>query len=136
MNLLLQRETLTPEATIGQLLIDGEFFCFTLEDRVRPTKIAGVTAIPEGRYKVGITQSLRFGKPLPLLYDVPGFSGIRIHVGNVAANTDGCLLVGLQKGVNSVGRSKAAMDALMPVLEAALQDGGEAWITIQNPIAA
>ena len=134
MNLVLQREVLTSESTIGGLSIDGEHVAYTLEDTVRPenTKLAGRTAIPVGRYRVIITDSQRFKKRLPLLVGVPNYEGVRIHAGNTAQDTEGCLLVGLQKGVNSIGRSRAAMDILMPKLEAALKDG-EVWITIQNP---
>ena len=134
MNLVLEREVLSDESTIGQLSVDGEWLCHTLEDPVRAgVKVYGNTAIDEGRYKVVISHSNRFNKLLPLLLDVPNFTGVRIHAGNTSADTDGCILVGLQKGVNSIGRSKAAMDLLMPRLQAALQDGGECWITIQNP---
>ena len=135
MNIVLQREILSDESTIGVLLIDGEHFCFTLEDVVRPKgspKVYGKTAIPEGRYRVVITMSNRFKKLLPLLVDVPQFVGIRIHSLNTALESDGCIGVGLQKGVNSIGRSRAAMEKLMPILEAALQDG-EVFIEIRNP---
>lgn len=135
MNLVLQREILTSQSTIGQLSIDDEFFCWTLEDVVRApgAKIKGSTAIPVGKYRLAITESARFGKPLPLLLDVVNFSGIRIHSGNTSEDTEGCILIGLQKGVDSIGRSQAAMALFMPKLEAALQDGGEVWIEVKNP---
>lgn len=131
---MLQRDVLSGEWTMGRMLVGDEHFGFTLEDVVRQgPKIKGETAIPAGRYQVTVTESKRFGKRLPLLRDVPGFDGVRIHAGNTSADTEGCILVGLQKGVNSIGRSKAAMELLMPKLEAALQDGGEVWIEILNP---
>lgn len=135
MNLVLQREVLSDQATIGQMLIDGEHVCYTLEDVIRAPgmKVYGKTAIPFGRYRVLITDSQRFKKPLPLLLNVPNFEGIRIHAGNVSADTDGCILIGLQKGVDSIGRSQAAMALFMPRLKAALQDGQECWIEVKNP---
>ena len=132
MNLVLQREILTAESTIGSLFEEGERICWTLEDVVREKKEPGTTAIQAGKYPVILTESVRFKKRLPLLVEVPNFNGVRIHSGNTSADTEGCILVGLQKGVNSIGRSRAAMDALMPRLEAALQDG-EVFIEIRNP---
>src|SRR3972149_10690167 len=95
MELLLQRKIFTDKSTIGELFVDGVFECFTLEDVVRDDeKIKKVTAIPDGIYTVLVTWSPRFKRQLPLLIDVPGFDGIRIHPGNTADDTEGCLLVG------------------------------------------
>lgn len=80
----LTREVFSPEFTLGKLVINS-LVLFTCEDTVRDgPKIPGATAIPAGKYKVVITFSNRFQRHLPLLLDVPGFSGIRIHSGNVA----------------------------------------------------
>ena len=119
MNLRLVRKTFTPESTIGVLSVNGKTECFTLEDRVRAAKIAGKTAIPAGIYEVSITFSDRFQRPLPLLLNVPGFSGVRIHPGNTAADTDGCILVGRTEGRNAVLQSRAAFQALFAKLRAA-----------------
>ncbi len=97
MNLFLQRIAQTPEYTIGRLYIDEKFFCHTLEDPVREEKIAGKTAIPEGIYNVVVNHSPKFKRDLPLLLDVPDFEGIRIHRGNTAKDTSGCILVGENK---------------------------------------
>lgn len=113
MKLELIRKDFTEISTIGDLLIDGEFFCYTLEDAVRDKKINGVTAIPYGTYVVEITYSPRFQKYLPLLIDVPQFVGVRIHTGNTAQDTEGCILVGISKGYDFIGGSRKAFALLM-----------------------
>lgn len=101
------------EYTIGKLYIDGAYFCDTLEDTVRKEKIAGKTAIPAGTYKVKKTYSPRFNKQLPEILDVPGFTGVRIHAGNTAKDTEGCLLLGLNKTKGAVLNSQNAMAFFM-----------------------
>ena len=97
------------EYTIGKLYIDGAYFCDTLEDTVRTQKIAGKTAIPAGTYKVKKTYSPRFQAKLPEILNVPNFTGVRIHSGNTAADTDGCLLLGLNKTKGAVINSRNAV---------------------------
>ncbi|MFA9204865.1 MAG: DUF5675 family protein [Bacteroidia bacterium] len=134
MNLVLMRRPSALGATIGRLTIEGVHECWTCEDVIRPPgeKVPGQTCIPLGRYQVVVTQSQRFQRPLPLLLEVPGFTGIRIHPGNTAADTEGCILPGLDDRNGSVGRSKIAFDALFAKIEAALAEG-EVWIDIRNP---
>ena len=119
MQLKLVRQVFTQNSTIGQLFIDGQFECHTLEDMVRPEKIYGETAIPAGSYQVVISMSERFKTRLPLLVDVPGYTGVRIHPGNTKADTLGCILVGQSRGTDSIGASRAAFGVLLPKLEAA-----------------
>lgn len=95
MILYLLRNLYTDHSTRGILLINNKIFCYTLEDTVRPKgadKVPGQTAIPAGRYEVILNFSNRFQKIMPLLLNVPGFVGIRIHGGNTAADTEGCIL--------------------------------------------
>jgi hypothetical protein len=108
--------------TIGKMTIDGIFFCYTLEDKVRSEKIKGKTAIPEGTYSVIIDRSTRFGRDMPHILNVPNFEGIRIHSGNTDLDTDGCILIGLDwiKG-NFIGRSKDAFNIFFPKLQQAKQ---------------
>lgn len=103
MELTLTRTEKTKDYTMGLLEIDGEHFCDTLEPTWRDLgpgrpghKIAGRTAIPDGRYPVAVTWSPKFKKWLPLLLHVPQFEGIRIHAGNTPDDTEGCILVGLR----------------------------------------
>jgi|SRR5690242_13757550 len=132
MNLLLIRDTFSQNSTIGELSIDGTFFCYVLEDVARPVKIHGQTCIPAGKYLVTITPSARFKRDMPLLNDVPAFSGIRIHQGNNASNTDGCLLVGRTKAKDFVGESRAAFAELFPLLQAAIDRGETIEIEIRG----
>lgn len=112
MKLKLERKPSTKNSTSGTLYVDGAFECYTLEDVVRPAKVAGTTAIPNGTYKIIITQSQKFKRPLPLLIDVPNYEGIRIHPGNTSADTEGCILVGQKIDTDWVGDSRKAFDAL------------------------
>lgn len=119
MNLTLIREPSTAHSTPGTLLVDDKFECYTLEDVVRAAKIAGETAIPAGTYKVIIDMSNRFKRLLPLVVDVPGFAGIRIHPGNTDKDTEGCILVGTSRSKDFVGNSRVAFDALFKKMQAA-----------------
>jgi len=96
----------TGKATIGYLLIDGVYFCWTLEDEGRKVKVKGETRIWEGTYKLGIRKD---DTPLTVkhrkdygtwfkyhieILNVPAFSGLYVHAGNDETHTDGCLLLG------------------------------------------
>lgn len=133
MEIELQREKSQATFTHGQILIDGKPECFVVEDVVRDgPKVFGKTAIPAGRYRVIITHSPRFRRPLPLLLDVPGFEGVRIHAGNTAKDTEGCLLPGIAKTAKGVANSRLAFSRLFKKIEAALKRGEEVWITIKD----
>jgi hypothetical protein len=84
MKLTLQRAHGTTDYTHGKLFIDGEYFCDTMEDQERESKVSGKTAIPMGHYRVIIDMSTRFKQLMPLILNVPNFTGVRIHSGNVA----------------------------------------------------
>ena len=121
MQIRVVRKEYTSKSTIGEFHVDGGFECFTLEDRVRATKVPGETAIPAGTYEVSVTWSNRFKRPLPLLMNVPGYEGVRMHTGNTDADTEGCLLVGRTRSPDAVGESRLAFDALFPRIQAAAQ---------------
>ncbi len=133
MELLVQRDPSTDQSTEGQLWIDGQPFGYTLEDVVRDVKIQNETAIPDGRYQVTIDQSPKFGRLMPHVLNVPGYTGVRIHWGNTAKDTDGCVLVGWERGDNFIGTSRAAFDQLYEQLHDAIEAGEQAWLTIKNP---
>lgn len=121
MKLKLARKWFTEVSTTGVLYVDDKFFCYTLEDVVRPAgeKVLGRTAIPWGTYPLVVTFSDRFQKPLPLLIGVPNFVGVRIHAGNTAADTEGCILVGSSHSKDFVGGSQMAMSKLLDKLDGA-----------------
>lgn len=119
MKLHLKRLHKTEFSTIGELTVDGLFQCYTLEDKEREVKIKSETAIPRGTYKVIINQSARFKTLLPLLLDVPGFEGIRIHPGNTNHDTEGCILVGKTRGTDFIGKSRKAFAELFAKMKLA-----------------
>jgi len=90
------RTNFTRGYTEGVMLLEGRYFCYVLEDRVREpgVKIPFKTAIPEGTYWVDVTYSTRFRRLMPIILEVPNFTGIRIHGGNTVDDSAGCPLVG------------------------------------------
>lgn len=128
--------------TIGKMYIDGEYFCDTLEDRVRDlnkngkfdngeVKVAGETAIPYGRYQVVVTMSPKFKRELPRLLNVPNFEGILIHRGNTDKDSAGCLLLGENKVKGKVINSTPYEQKLVSILKGVQNKGEEIWITIE-----
>lgn len=128
MRLTLIRIANKPTYTIGKLYIDGCYYCDVLEDvdrglddsmtekEIKAKKIKGQTAIPTGIYTVKITYSPKYKKLMPLVDNVKGYSGIRIHSGNTHKDTSGCLLVGKNKEVGKVLESRKTFNALYKIL--------------------
>lgn len=102
MELKVVRSVFNSKSTLGKLYVNNAFFAYTCEDTVRnlngncSKKIQNETAIDAGRYEVILSFSNRFQKYLPLLIDVPCFSAIRMHGGNTAADSEGCILIGAE----------------------------------------
>lgn len=131
-----------PAYTVGKLYIDGVYQCDTIEDRDRglsqdddlrlidKVKIYGETAIPAGDYPVIVSYSPKFGKNLPLLEHVPCFSGVRIHSGNTARDSLGCIILGENKKVGQVINSRATCARVLPLIEAACKRGEQVYIVI------
>lgn len=129
MRLKLERKYLKETYTIGNLYIDGKFFCNTVEDKVRDlnkdgdlldpgeTKVYGETAIPYGTYEVEVTYSPKFRRDLPLIKNVPHFEGVRIHKGNWASNSHGCPIVGENKVKGGVINSTPYEEKLTKILK-------------------
>lgn len=138
MELVLQRDYIGRTCTIGSLFADGIFECFTLEDLPAGPegKIPGKTRIPAGRYQLVITHSQKFGVMMPLLIRVPNYSGIRIHAGNNAEDTNGCVLVGalMNDDGESLLQSRIAYSRLFSVLSETLNSGEQVWIDVRDEI--
>lgn len=120
--------------TIGRLYVDGAYVCDTLEPTWRDLahgarKLNGRTAIPDGRYPLVVTWSKRFDAWLPLVVGVPGFSAVRIHAGNTANDTQGCILVGQNLKRGMVLNSRIYLHRLMQTLDAR-KAGTPAFLTI------
>lgn len=138
MKIKVTRQIFSDIATVGMLSINDQFICFTLEDAVREVegepveswKIPNKTAIPKGIYQVVIDHSPHFGKDLPHILDVPGYTGVRIHSGNTADDTEGCILVGLTKRKDFVGQSRMAFEYLFPILDEAYERGEKITIEV------
>lgn len=154
MELLLKRIAKKNNYTIGKLYINGEYFCDTIEDKdrgltqntplakIKTTKIQHQTAIPTGTYNITMDViSPRFSKKsfyvkncyggrVPRLLNVPGFDGILIHIGNTAADSSGCILVGKNSQVGKVLNSTDTFKRLYGILDASNRAGETIKITI------
>jgi len=135
MNLTIYRHTPNTDGdrnNIGDLHIDGEFFCYTLEDEIRPDgeKVYGKTAIPAGKYEIKVTRSNRFKRDMPLLIDVPMFTGIRLHGGNTSGDSKGCPLVAFNTDYRKIWGS--AEKQLTQKLKEAESIGETNYIEIKN----
>lgn len=131
MEITLIRIANKPTYCIGKLYIDGVYECDTIEDvdrglddsmsvdEILKKKVKGQTAIPTGTYKIEITYSPKYKRMMPLLLNVKGYSGIRIHSGNTSKDSEGCLLVGKNTKVGMVTDSRNTYQHLFSKLQKA-----------------
>ena len=152
MELILERIAKRKTYTIGRLYIRRQvideylpgtedlYFCDTLEPTWRDYKngaykVKGRSAIPEGRYAVVISWSPKFKQWLPILLGGPEFNkqwqGIRIHAGNTAADTEGCILIGKNREVGKVLDSRIWVHRLKQKIVEAKGRGEPVWITVK-----
>lgn len=137
MEIKVERKWKKEKYTVGRMMVNGEFFCNTLEDVVREIdvngvgKVKGETAIPAGKYKVIVNYSPKFGRQMPRLLNVPFFDGILIHSGNTAKDSAGCILVGYNKKVGELCNSRDVSDRMTEMVEAAQRRGEDIWIVIE-----
>lgn len=153
MKLVLDRKWKKEGYTIGNLYIDGVWFCSTLEDkdrgltkdmpisRIKVLKVKNKTAIPTGTYAVTLriqSPKFRYYKAyefcdgyLPRLCQVPGFDGVLIHIGNTAEDSSGCILVGENRKVGQVVNSTETFKRLYALLKKADQRGENISIEIK-----
>jgi hypothetical protein len=114
-NLLIIRETFSDKSTIGNLHLDGEWLCDTLELPWKDNQ-RSVSCIPAGQYKVRLRtarESATRDYLHLLVEDVPNRDYILFHIGNSAKDTRGCVLVGIGTEQDFVKNSRLAMELLM-----------------------
>jgi len=155
MRLILKRIYTCKDYTIGHLYINDTYVCDTLEDadrglhytmplsKIQHIKVKDKTAIPTGTYTIMMDivspkysnskyyLNICNGK-VPRLANVPMYSGVLIHVGNTAADTSGCILVGYNKAKGMVLDSKKAFENLYNILKTAHSKGETISITIKR----
>ena len=142
MRLRLQRKYLGEEYTIGTLFMDGIYLCETVEDKVRDLnkdgdlddpgegKVYAQTAIPYGLYKLDLTMSPKFTRLLPIVLNVKDFVGIRIHRGNSADDSAGCILPGENKVKGGVIHSTEYEMKIVERMLQAVRNGEEMTLEI------
>lgn len=153
MELKLKRLNKQSTYTEGKLYIDNVYVCDTIEDKdreltssmtleqIKSKKVYGETAIPTGTYPIVMNVvSPKFkdrswakfcdGK-LPRLQNVKGFDGVLIHVGNTAADSLGCILVGKKTSAGTVSNSSDTFKSLYEKLQAEVTKGGNINLKIE-----
>ena len=138
LQILITRNWRKADYTVGRLYVNGKQLCNSIEDTDRrlfqgqplseilKIKVKGQTAIPTGTYRIRVTESPKFKRPLIEVVDVPGFTGIRIHRGNTAADSEGCILPGVNNAVGRVSDSTKYELELTKMVKA----DPEAYLTI------
>jgi hypothetical protein len=113
MEITVLRDTYTEESVTSEVLLDGTQRWYGIEPPNRPQKPC---CIPPGTYKLVLGNSVHFGMLVPIVLEVPNFTGIEIHPGNFPRDTHGCLCIGEQRGPDDVTQSRVAFDQLMEKL--------------------
>ena len=114
-NLLLLRDTFTDNSISGELFLNDEFMCDTLENPYL-NNVRNISCIPEGQYSVRLRtarESATRDYLHLLVQDVPNRDYILFHIGNSARDTSGCILVGIGRKPDFIQNSALAMDLLM-----------------------
>lgn len=142
LHLTLIRKWKKPDYTIGQLFAGGRMICNTIEDcdrglnqhmteaEIKRIKVQNETAIPVGTYKLTVSMSPKFGRKLIEVLNVPGYLGIRVHKGNTAKDSAGCILPGNNTEKGKVTNSTKYEELLTSMVESAISNGEEAYLTI------
>ncbi len=145
MHLHVQRQALKDDRTLGEMLIDGQHFAWTLEDKVREVrmpdgtwswhhalKVPGQTAIPAGVYEIATSWSNRFGRLLPILFGVPDFTYIRCHGLNGPTQTEGCIGTGAEHDDERIWNCSGVVSDLTFRIRNACSSG-KVYIEVTNP---
>jgi hypothetical protein len=118
------------------LLGPARHFGYTCEDEDRKLesggeKIPGKTAIPRGYYRLTADVSKRFGRLMPILRNVPQFTGVRVHGGNTAEDTEGCPLLGKIRTTTGVKNCKEANEQLLDFILGVEAGGDQVWVEVK-----
>lgn len=123
---------------LSRVYINGLPFCHCVEDQDRQletfgpsAKVKGRTAIPRGTYALSLSFSHRFQKVLPILANVPCFDGIRIHGGNRAEDSQGCLLFGKIRTKDGVSGCADVLKVLMDRIQSAEDKNEQCTIEVK-----
>lgn len=143
MTIRIDRQWKRAEYTISRVYINGSYFgCNALEDtdrgllqtmqitELQRRKIKGKTAIPRGYYDVRITYSPKYKRMMPLVVDVPAFSGIRMHPLNKPEDSEGCIGYGKNDKVGWISNSKYWTDKICRLIETALNKGEKVTLIV------
>lgn len=127
MKLFVERKYLKNDYVIGRMYINGTYVCDTLEPPEK--KVGG--CIPAGTYRVSMQYSMKFGKAMPRIENVPYRSGILIHAGNTVEDTKGCILVGHNTQVGKVLLSQRTLNPIIRRIMKAEMENDPVVITIR-----
>lgn len=143
MDILVERLWKKDTYTIGKVYVNGKYFCNSIEDKdrgltsdmpldeIKKKKVYGETAIPSGTYKVAYTMSPKYKRMMPLVEGVKGFDGIRIHSGNTAKDSLGCILLGKNTKVGMVTESRVTCNSFYKLIEEAIKKGEKITLKIK-----
>lgn len=123
MNINLIRDIRTEDSTLGKMQFPDGTIIYTLEP---------LEPIPVGTYPILVTYSPKFERLMPLVADVPGHSGIRIHIGNTAKDTSDCVLVGTSRLADAILHSRIAFNQIFPVIAHAVETEGLSITITEN----
>lgn len=107
--MILIRDNIIGDAVLGSLLVGGQKICDTLENKKY--------LLPYGDYKLNVSKSPTFGRELPLIFNdkVKMQRGFRIHAGNTAKDSRGCVLVGFGRVNDTIADSRKAESAVTEI---------------------
>lgn len=143
LKITVERKYYKENYTIGNMFIDGVWFCNTLEDKDRglnqslslsqnkKLKVYSQTAIPKGIYNVTVVYWAKHRINVPFLHDVPAFTGILIHNGVNQNYTEGCILVGLNTIKGQLTSGKKYMVELTNIIQEAIKNGKKVMIEVK-----
>jgi hypothetical protein len=134
-------------STLGKLLIDGKFTCYTVEDEYRSLKVKGETCIPDGAYQLELRRHGAMNAKYAALYprmhrgmihirDIPDFEYVQFHRGNSERDSAGCPIVGTWpvciEGEFEVRESAKAYELMYPIIAETLVSGRNVTLEVKR----